>query len=485
MSRLTVAALITGLSLVALSGRASAAICVDSAGSGSCFTTIQLGVNNAVAGETINIKAGVYFENVVIPPGRDGLTIKGSRTTILDPGADSDAATVDNTGVGIIVRSNDVTITGFTIRNGDSHAIELADSVTGTEISKMRFVHCGDECIVSADVGNDRTTVAGCSFFGMENVGSIRLTGNEIEIVQNSVLGGDNDPLEVNGDDTIFERNTIQMTGNDTHCTEFNGDRVEVVNNTIENCGDEAIEISGADALVSGNKIQGSEGIEVDGDNPVITKNQLIDVSGGEGLDVSCTICAEAVISGNKLLRGADGVEGLEIDADGPGITIEKNIVEQFTDDAFDLDILDGTVTRNRAINSSAVESDSCFSISGDGNTFEGNSASGCSEGFEITGDDNTLTKNSAVGGSRDGFEVRDDAAGTTLSSNTSVGNAGLGFGIRDGTTGTTLTDNRASGNHTDFCDDAVGTIESGNRFVTEVANVVPGDENDDCPPNN
>ena len=54
-------------------------------GRGNACDTIQAGVDNAAAGDTVKISNGVYFENVTIPSGKDRMLVQGGKSAILDP----------------------------------------------------------------------------------------------------------------------------------------------------------------------------------------------------------------------------------------------------------------------------------------------------------------------------------------------------------------------------------------------------------------
>ncbi len=71
------------------------------------FSTIQEAVNNAIDGDTIFVKAGTYYEHVIV---NKSISLQGEdvSTTIIDG---------NDTGHVVYIVRNDVNITGFTIRN--------------------------------------------------------------------------------------------------------------------------------------------------------------------------------------------------------------------------------------------------------------------------------------------------------------------------------------------------------------------------------
>lgn len=74
------------------------------------YSTIQEAINNAKEKDTIHVKEGTYNENITINKSLN-LIGENSHTTIIDGG---------NIGTGILIQANNVTVQGFTIKNGDS-----------------------------------------------------------------------------------------------------------------------------------------------------------------------------------------------------------------------------------------------------------------------------------------------------------------------------------------------------------------------------
>ncbi len=108
--------LAAGAVLVTLTLPATAApptVCVNPGGSGGCFATIQAAVDAAARGAVIQIAAGTYVENVVIPAAAK-LTLSGEGAT---------ATVVDGNGSGRVFEiggalNTNVTMKQLGIRNG-------------------------------------------------------------------------------------------------------------------------------------------------------------------------------------------------------------------------------------------------------------------------------------------------------------------------------------------------------------------------------
>ena len=89
------------------------------------YPTIQQAINNADEGDTIYVKAGTYYENVAVNK-RVSLIGENKSTTIIDGGG---------TGTVVHVLSSDVSISGFTIRNGLTFPAVKMDESNSSNIS--------------------------------------------------------------------------------------------------------------------------------------------------------------------------------------------------------------------------------------------------------------------------------------------------------------------------------------------------------------
>ena len=89
------------------------------------YTKIQDAIDNASSRDTVFVYSGTYYENVVV------------NKTIDLIGEDRDTTIIDGSGVGdvVYVSSDGITISCFTVQNGDYNGIELYSSSNNTIIN--------------------------------------------------------------------------------------------------------------------------------------------------------------------------------------------------------------------------------------------------------------------------------------------------------------------------------------------------------------
>jgi len=157
--------LAVGLSCTLLATAAEAAtLCVNPGGTGGCFATIQQAVDAAGRNDVIQIGAGLYAENVVVPAAvKLTLTGAGPAATLVDGSASGPVITV--TG-GL---NTNVTMAGIGIQNG-TRGIEVGERVRLTLA----------DCAITGNVGGGgvaleprtNVTVTGCTVSGNSNTSS-------------------------------------------------------------------------------------------------------------------------------------------------------------------------------------------------------------------------------------------------------------------------------------------------------------------------
>lgn len=436
MHQQLVRVLISAAVLAALAPPADAAtICVELTGAGGCQTTITAAIAAAAAGDQIVITPGTYREAVAIPAGLTGLRLSGTR---------ANAVILDAAGfvvAGISVGSPDVTIERLTVRNADSHGIEIGAGIRGTVIQRTSVRGVGGACIRVNDGG------------GAAVVAKNHLVGCRSDAIDASPTVGAVDDLNVRGNEILRSRGGVSITGNNA--------RVEA--NTLAVVRGQAVRITGNLAVVLKNSVDvASGGIRVEGQNPLVVTNSLSAIGDEGGFFVKCTNCSGGGVYRNQVSNGAGAAIAFEIYTDTPGFTVERNRASGFLEHGFWIAGEQMRVARNEAADGGTNSATDCFSIAGSGHTIQGNLATGCfGAGFVITDNGHAVSENRAIDNYGEGFYVY-SAATVALSNNQALGNTGQGFNVESSTTAITLTGNVATGNRAPFCDDSTAAIDGG-----------------------
>jgi parallel beta-helix repeat protein len=204
------------------------------------YVSIQEAIDNALEGDTIYVKKGVYVENPVV------------NKSVSLVGEDRDATVIDVTA-GLKVESDNVTVTGFTIYDG-WHGISLS----------------GNHCSISGNRITNATN--GLVLFGYEN----HITGNIFESIGLSsaiqLNFANRNFVTNNYIDTCVEGIQIWQSSNNNTVTE----------NTIINCHNTAIgfQYSNDNTIMRNNITNSGCGTSIYGSNKnVITNNNYVNNS--------------------------------------------------------------------------------------------------------------------------------------------------------------------------------------------------------------
>ena len=177
------------------------------------YPTIQEAINNANEGDTIYVKVGTYYENVVV---NKSLSLVGENrsTTIIDANG--------TLGTAVIITANDVTLSQFTIRNAGA----LGQPAPGIVIR-----NCNDTSITNNVISNNRE--------GIVDIGASRHYIADNVIINNKFgigIGGLNNILSNN---SIINNDLGGVFLSDAETTIINGNNVTnngYVGINVNNC---------------------------------------------------------------------------------------------------------------------------------------------------------------------------------------------------------------------------------------------------------
>jgi parallel beta-helix repeat protein len=153
-------------------------------GAGSSYETIQSAVNAASAGDTIVVKGGTYYENVVV---NKAITIRAASgaTPVVDAG---------RKGPAFRVRAA-ATVNGFTVRNSGYYNSAIYVSGTGATIANNKVSSCGWGIFLETGSGS---TVKGNAITGAVKVG-ICIRGSNKNTLTRNVVTSSGKGLSIEG----------------------------------------------------------------------------------------------------------------------------------------------------------------------------------------------------------------------------------------------------------------------------------------------
>ena len=317
-------------------------------GFGGTYSTIQAAVDAAVNGDTIEIAAGTYREQVTVT-GKD-ITLHGAgtgQTIIESPDAASLVANAIDTNSGrpnkfavITVTDNaDVTIEGLTVDGRDQGAVPASNYVTGSNHDFLGIYVLNSDAHIDGVAVTGADELAGLDVSGVQRNHAILATGHDaahggsdagytVEIENSTVSGFQKTGIFVNGSTLTANVHDNTIVGAHTANTAQNGIQVGSLFGVVGD-GD----FSGTHATIDHNTIT-----DIGNSGPAGSASGII-VFDGDASSVSIT---------NNTLTGwvapqANGNSGITF-VDSNGGTVTGNTISGFDAGLNALDQFGGTL---------------------------------------------------------------------------------------------------------------------------------------------
>ncbi|MHB1887466.1 MAG: right-handed parallel beta-helix repeat-containing protein, partial [Acidimicrobiales bacterium] len=333
-------------------------------GSGNCaspgYSAIQSAVNAASSGDTVQVCAGAYPEQV---------TINKSLTLLGDPGGTTvgpgpNAPALDGTGAagkGIAIEANDVTVSGIVIQNYNTLGTVEPDGIALCDVNNVTISH---DRIDNNNYGItiDQQLGSNCSNTTTGTSSNVQVLDNVITHSLWPASCSPNSGCDFEGGIAVTSwysvGTNLTISGNQIENQNRNGiltgpgSGVQITDNTVSNSGWEAIEADDtASAVIQGNAVSG--GYPNSTTNPLYPIGILAYATHGS----ATTTMSNPQIAGNSVSGASPGggipaiVRGVVLQADSgyslTGVSITGNSLHAFSTAGIYLG--PGTVTNTTA----------------------------------------------------------------------------------------------------------------------------------------
>jgi len=295
-------------------------------GHSPCYATIQAAIDVVQPGDTVQIQAGTYVEQVSIVGKNAGSRSEGARVTIqADPDVPVGSVVLHGAvqqcsqGQAIRVgRSRFVTIRGLTITGAGGAGVALlggADRNLAIRIERNRIVgNGGIECDGGITIagGNVGTLILNNLILanGRNGIATVDGEGGLHTVVQNTIHANGWNGVSVTGGHVLLLVNNA-ITGNGT-ATGSTGGRVGVMREAAARPF--AVAIALRSNVICGNRLGEIAGPVLDG-----TDGSNLTPTGSEGPGVSASPGCDHPASVYRALAGPDGAPGTLDDDPTPG----------------------------------------------------------------------------------------------------------------------------------------------------------------------
>lgn len=422
------------------------------------YPTIQAGVNAALPGDTVQILAGEYRENVYVGPGHNNILIQGN--VLFGVCQNQLSVLVDGTpggssGTIFYVDTNNVTIQCMHLRHGDTGLFSFGASTT---VNNVRFTNNRYEAIFAFA---QNYKINACTIVGPGSRG-IAAFADGGQILSNIIQQTNDDCINYSGSNLVITGNSLSRCGgrdcgrpDQVGPDEYDecmsgagitggGTNVQIKNNRVDTTSEGCISHEGDAALIQGNTCTSNRA----GSIWAYTNFSRVELNAITGSTGSSQLVVYGSDNSVKLNNGSSAGEYDCIDVYGDRNTIESNQVANCGD--YGIDVYGrANIFRNNKSDRPNYD-DAIYYY--------------CSGQCELGGVTNNQALNAAGAG---GFFIGTGEGGTslTISGNTATNNASAGFFLAVGNS--TISGNTATGNGSEndagFVLDGNGNLVSSN----------------------
>ncbi|MGD0135614.1 MAG: NosD domain-containing protein [Bryobacteraceae bacterium] len=216
---------------------AAATLCVNPTGASGCQTTIGAAVAAASAGDTIQVAAGTYKEDVDVSKTL-ALIGAGSATTIIDATGLANGINVDGSAAAPMSGVSGVVVSGFTVENANFQGI-IVQNASYVTVSSNQVLNNNQALVTSgASPSCPGLPAALASGEAMDCGEGINLTGADHSVVSNNVVQQNSGGILISDDtgatsDNVISNNLVSDNGRACGITMASHSGMGVFQNTV------------------------------------------------------------------------------------------------------------------------------------------------------------------------------------------------------------------------------------------------------------
>jgi parallel beta-helix repeat protein len=286
--------LVTSFAYLTWQGKSEAKVWIVDDDGPADFKTIQEALNNATAGDVINVLEGTYYENVVVT--KTGILLQGVGQNVIINGEEK---------IGIYLEAHNVTVAGFIIRNCSIGVSMYSCSFCNVSRNTIELntdglscFRCSDNIIEKNVFRNTGTAIhiAGSVYASGEVYPS---TNNTVR--ENTIQDNEYGIIFTHAPDNLVEKNFV-VNSRKGVVVGFNA-RVTIRDNNLRNCSHGvSLEDGTSGNMVAFNIIQKSDISIVESSGNTVTNNTLLEST------IGLTAADSNVVCGNIISKGETGL---------------------------------------------------------------------------------------------------------------------------------------------------------------------------------